>query len=187
MGGNAEVRLSQLEAGRYQMEIAHGITTFAVLRASGINIEVDTPSVAVRPSRQGIYRISVNDAGETQVMTRAGEVESFSPKGSQWVSSGQMLMARGTDGNPEFQVGSAPAMDEWDRWNQSRDQVLSQSSSYRNVPSGVYGVEELDQYGDWVQADTYGSVWRPRGISADWSPYSVGRWGLGKTGTAGRG
>jgi len=46
----------------------------------------------------------------------------------------------------------------------------------RHVPPGVYGVEELDQYGDWVEADTYGSVWRPRVQSADWSPYSVGRW-----------
>jgi hypothetical protein len=176
IGGMGEVRLTQLEANRYQMELAHGTATFTVLRPSGINIEVDTPSVSVRPSRQGVYRIAVNDAGETQVICRAGEVEVFTPRGSQWVSSGQMLMARGTDGNPEFQVVAAIGLDEWDRWNQSRDQVMSQSNSYRHVPPGVYGVEELDQYGDWVEADTYGSVWRPRVQSGDWSPYSVGRW-----------
>lgn len=176
VGGYGEVRLSQLEANRYQMEIAHGTATFTVLRPSGVNIELDTPSVSVRPSRQGVYRIAVNDAGETQVICRAGEVEVFTPRGSQWVSSGQMLMARGTDGNPEFQIVAAPAQDEWDRWNQSRDQALTQSSSYRHVPPGVYGVEELDQYGDWVEADTYGSVWRPRVSDPDWSPYSVGRW-----------
>lgn len=176
IGAAAEVRLTQLEANRYQMELGHGIVTFTVLRPTGVNIEVDTPSVSVRPSRQGVYRITVNDAGETTVMCRSGEVEVFTPSGSQWVPSGRVLMARGADGNAEYQVIAAPALDEWDRWNQSRDQVMTQSQSYRNVPPGVYGVEELDQHGDWVQADGYGSVWRPRVESPDWSPYSVGRW-----------
>ena len=90
IGGNAEVRLTQLEAGRYQMEIARGTVTFRVLRPSDANVEVDTPSVSVRPSKQGVYRIMVNDAGETQVIARAGEVEVFTPRGSQWVSAGQM-------------------------------------------------------------------------------------------------
>src|SRR5579863_10486040 len=92
IGGNAEVRLTQSEATRYQMEIAHGTVTFRVLRPSNANVEVDTPSVSVRPSKQGIYRIVVNDAGETQVIARAGEVEVFTPRGSQWVSAGQMMM-----------------------------------------------------------------------------------------------
>src|SRR5579872_5165770 len=60
IGGNAEVRLTQLEATRYQMEIAHGTVTFRVMRPSSANVEVDTPSVSVRPSKIGIYRISVN-------------------------------------------------------------------------------------------------------------------------------
>src|SRR5689334_12988035 len=42
IGGSAEVRLAQLEAGRYQMEIAHGTVTFRVLRPTNANIEVDT-------------------------------------------------------------------------------------------------------------------------------------------------
>ena len=79
IGGNAEVRLTQLEATRYQMEIAHGTVTFRVLRPSSANVEVDTPSVSVRPSKQGIYRITVNDAGESEVTARAGEVEVFTP------------------------------------------------------------------------------------------------------------
>src|ERR1700686_126007 len=51
IGGNAEVRLTQLEATRYQMEIAHGTVTFRVLRPSNANVEVDTPNVSVRPSK----------------------------------------------------------------------------------------------------------------------------------------
>src|SRR5450631_2923047 len=45
IGANAEVHLSQLEAVRFQMELAHGTVTFRVLRPSNANVEVDTPSV----------------------------------------------------------------------------------------------------------------------------------------------
>src|SRR5690242_6780545 len=72
LGGNAELHLAQLEVGRYQLELAHGTVTFRVLRPSEATVEVDTPTVSVRPSKQGIYRIMVNEAGETQVIARAG-------------------------------------------------------------------------------------------------------------------
>src|SRR5438128_10361481 len=75
MGANAEVHLAQLEYGRYQLEVARGTVTYVVLRPSSAKVEVDTPSVSVRPDKRGVYRISVNEAGETQVMARAGEVE----------------------------------------------------------------------------------------------------------------
>ena len=111
IGGNAEVHLTALEAGRYQMELAKGTVTFRVLRPSNLNIEVDTPSVSVRPSKAGVYRINVSDAGETQVVVRAGDVEVFTPKGSQWVNAGQMMLARGSASDPEFQVVNAIPMD----------------------------------------------------------------------------
>ena len=79
VGGNAEIHLAQLENRRYQMELARGMVTFRVLRASDANVEVDTPSVSVRPSRQGSYRITVKDTGETEVTVRAGDVEVFLP------------------------------------------------------------------------------------------------------------
>src|ERR1035438_3265452 len=81
IGGNAEVRLAQLESGIYHMEIAKGTVTYRILHASTSNAELDTPSISVRPSREGSYRISVNEAGETEVTARAGDVEVFPPRG----------------------------------------------------------------------------------------------------------
>jgi hypothetical protein len=177
IGANAEVHLSQLEAARFQMELAHGTVTFRVLRPSNANVEVDTPSVSVRPSKQGIYRITVNDAGESEVTTRAGEVEVFTPRGSQWVTPGQAMMARGTSADPEFQIVNAAAGDDWDRWNDSRDRALSQSNSYQYVGPGVYGVEDLDNNGQWSEVAPYGEVWRPNvAVGTDWAPYRSGRW-----------
>jgi hypothetical protein len=72
---------------------------------------------------------------------------------------------------------AATPIDDWDRWNQSRDRELTQARSNRYVPEGVYGTEELDDYGTWVNADEYGWAWHPNSVAADWAPYSYGRWG----------
>src|SRR5262249_19837051 len=112
IGGNAEGRLAQIEHGRYQLENANGTVTYFVLKASTAKVEVDTPNVSVRPDKSGAYRITVSEAGETQVIARAGEVEVFTPRGSEWVNTGKMMLARGSAADPEFQIVNAPPLDE---------------------------------------------------------------------------
>jgi hypothetical protein len=175
LGANGELRLTQLEYGRSQMELARGIMTYRMLRTSDGNIEIDTPSLSVRPSRQGSFRISVNETGETEVTARDGDVEVFTPRGSQWVRGGQTLLARGANTDAEFQVVPAGGMDEWDRWSDSRDHTITQSVSPRYVGPGVYGAEDLDANGSWTNVPEYGNVWRPT-VGADWAPYQSGRW-----------
>jgi len=174
IGGDAVVVLSQLEYNRYQMAVERGTVTFRVLRPSNADIEVDTPNVSVRPSKQGTYRILVNDT-ESDITARAGDVEVFTPRGSQWVYAGQAMQARGTASDPEFQIVRALPSDDWDRWNDSRDRPELASKSYQNVPPGVYGTEDLDPYGNWVNVPQYGEVWQPT-VGPDWAPYQLGRW-----------
>jgi hypothetical protein len=175
IGANAEVRLGQLEYGRYQVEVAHGTVTYRILRPTTANVEVNTPSISAKPSQQGIYRVSVSEAGETQVTARSGNVEVFTPTGSSWVKSGQTMMARGSGSDSEFQMVASAPIDEWDQWNDSRDRTLLASVSYRYVPEGVYGAEDLDRYGNWVNVPEYGYCWQPV-VAAGWSPYGLGRW-----------
>ncbi len=54
-----------------------------MLRPSGIGVELNTPSVSVRPTKEGDFRISATEAGETEVTARVGDVEVFTPKGTQ--------------------------------------------------------------------------------------------------------
>jgi hypothetical protein len=176
LGATGELRLTGVEYGRYQMELAHGVMTYRVLHNSNVNVEIDTPSLAVRPSREGSVRISVNDAGETEVTARGGDVEIFNPKGSQWLRSGQTMMARGSSSDPEFQIVASGGTDEWDRWCDNRDRVLLQSVSSRYVGPGVYGTEDLDNSGVWSEVPEYGRVWHPTAVAADWAPYQSGRW-----------
>ena len=175
MGGSADLTVTQLEVNRYQMALGRGTVTFRVLRAANTDMELDTPSISVRPTKQGSYRISVSDEGESQITARAGDVEIYTPRGSQWVYSGQTLLARGTPSDPEYQIVQSAGIDDWDRWNDSRDRLITGSPSQRYVPPGVYGAEDLDPYGNWVNVPQYGYVWQPT-VAPGWAPYRVGRW-----------
>src|ERR1019366_1721339 len=175
LGANGELRLTQLESARYQMELARGVMTYRMLRTSDGNIEIDTPSLSVHPSRQGSFRISVTEAGETEVTARNGDVEVFTPHGSQWVRSGQTLTAHGAPTDAEFQVVAAGGMDDWDRWSDNRDRTLTQAVSPRYVGAGVYGAEDLDAAGTWSNVPEDGNAWRPT-VDPDWAPYQSGRW-----------
>jgi hypothetical protein len=176
LGANGELRLTQIEYGRYQMELSRGVMTYRVLRNVNGNIEIDTPSLAVRPSREGSVRISVNEAGETEVTARGGDVEIFNPHGSQWLRNGQTMLARGSSNDPEFQIVNSGGMDDWDRWCDSRDRIILQSVSSRYVGEGVYGTEDMDAAGTWSNVPEYGNVWHPNNVGPDWAPYQAGRW-----------
>jgi hypothetical protein len=72
IGANAEVHLARVENGRYYLEVARGMVTFRMLRQSNADIEVNTPSVSVRPARVGAFRVSVTETGESEITARSG-------------------------------------------------------------------------------------------------------------------
>lgn len=175
LGSNSEVRISELEYKRYQVQVARGTVTYRVLRNSDAEAEISTPSVSVRPAKKGIYRVQVSEDGQTEVTVRSGEVEVYTPRGVERVHSGRTMLVRGTVSDPEFQIVRASEEDDWDRWNERRDRDLNHSGVYRYVHSDIYGAEDLDPYGHWVNVSPYGWSWSPR-VSYGWAPYRSGRW-----------
>ena len=175
LAGNAEVRLAEVEHRRYLVQIARGTVTWRVLRDQDSTIEISTPTVSVRPVRKGIYRVTVQEDGETQITVRSGEAEIFTPKGSERLRSGRTMIARGTAADPEFRVVPEVEDDDWDRWNIARDRDLERSRSYDYVSRDIYGAEDLDNHGRWVHVPSYGYVWSPR-VVPGWAPYRYGRW-----------
>src|SRR5690349_21481590 len=53
LGANSEAQFAQLDQNRYQIQIARGTVDFSVVRQTNADIEVDTPSVSVRPRDRG--------------------------------------------------------------------------------------------------------------------------------------
>ena len=175
VGANAEVRLAQLDYGRYNIQVAHGTVSFRVLRPSRVQVELDTPTVSVKPEGVGAYRIFVQEDGQTEITVRLGQAEIYTPRGSEQLQAGQTMLARGNPQDPEFRIVQGIARDQWDVWNEQRDQQMLGSASYNNVPQDVYGTEDLDRNGRWVDVPSYGEVWNPS-VGPDWAPYQNGQW-----------
>ena len=175
IGNTSEVRIGELEYGRYLVQIASGTTMFRVLRNSSADVEISTPTVSVRPTEQGSYRITVLPDGATEITVRSGRADIFSPRGSESLTAGRTMEARGTPLDPEYMIVAAIPNDDWDRWNADRDRTLDRAISARYVPPDVSGAEDLDAYGQWQNDPSYGNVWVPA-VDPGWAPYRVGRW-----------
>lgn len=172
---NSEVRFAGMDIKNFQIQIASGTVTLRVLRPSEAQVELDTPSVAVRALRQGTYRITVREDGTSEITVRSGEAEVGSPRGTERLGPGRTMNARGPASDPEFQVTGAVPYDNWDRWNEDRDRYLESARSYEHMSRDIPGGEDLDPNGRWLNDPNYGSVWAPN-VAPGWAPYQNGRW-----------
>ena len=175
LSAGVELRLADIENRRFLVRLAVGTMTWRVLRDRDAEVEISTPNISVRPMKKGVYRVSVLGDGTTEVTVRNGEAEIFTPQGTERLKSGKTLLARGTSADPEFRTAEAIPMDDFDRWNQSRDRDLERSESYQNVSRDIYGAEDMDGHGRWINSPEYGRVWAPT-TSVGWAPYRNGRW-----------
>jgi hypothetical protein len=91
------------------------------------------------------------------------------------VAPSEQVVVTGLDASA-VESYAAPDLDAWDRWNYARSERQVDPVSARYVASGVYGVDDLDHYGDWRVVPSYGALWVPRSVAAGWVPYSSGRW-----------
>ncbi|HEY8460270.1 MAG TPA: DUF6600 domain-containing protein, partial [Blastocatellia bacterium] len=78
------------------------------------------------------------------------------------------------------QLAGLQDKDDWDRWNDARDNgfpaSLASSGGSEYIPEAIPGAYELDDYGEWSDTEEYGLMWSPRGVDADWAPYRDGYW-----------
>ncbi len=169
-----EAKVADLTRTNIQVQVARGLLTFTVFKGTEADVEIDTPNVAVRPLREGIYRVEVNPAGETRVIVREGEAEIATPQGSTTVSKNQLITVQGID-EPQYQIAKAPKRDDWDQWNRERDNAIRDAKSYQYANHYYTGAQDLDRNGRWVYVPDYDWCWTPY-VSHGWVPYRYGRW-----------
>src|SRR5947209_4919987 len=104
IGGDSEIRISDLETGRNQIQVAKGLMTYRVLRDTNAQSEISTPSVAVHPLRNAAVRVEVSPDETTRIIVRRGDVETSTPRGTERIHEGNMMMVRGPADDPEYQV-----------------------------------------------------------------------------------
>lgn len=171
---STEVKIADLARTRIQVQVAQGLVNFTVSKGSEADVEIDTPNMAVRPVREGSYRIQVDSASETQLIVRNGEAEVSTPQGSTKVEKGHIINVHGTD-NPEYQIAEAPKRDDWDKWNKDRDEAIQDAQSWRYANHYYTGAQDLDRNGRWVNVPGYDWCWTPY-VNLGWVPYRDGSW-----------
>ncbi|MDB5858445.1 MAG: hypothetical protein JWQ76_2134 [Ramlibacter sp.] len=177
VGGESHLGVGTLDDRSAQFIMLQGSVNARVRElAQGENFEIDTPNLALRASQAGDYRIDVSaDGRETRVVVLSGMATVFGQGGDALnLGAGQQATFAG---RYLAQVQGAPFQgDAFGQWAGERNRAEDLSAAARHLPRGVVGYSQLDAYGTWGQDPTYGDVWYPQGVVADWAPYRYGQW-----------
>jgi hypothetical protein len=161
-----------------QIQLSAGTLLLRVRRLDeSETYEIDTPNLAFSVLRPGLYRISVNEAGDsTAVRIRSGEGEVTGGGAAYTVHANDFETFSGTDQLSAESEGNSNDEDQFDSWASSRDRRYENSGSSRYVSADVVGYEDLDDHGAWRRTPDNGYVWFPRTTQSDWAPYHYGHW-----------
>jgi hypothetical protein len=171
-----QANITSLDPKQIQIQLARGLANYSVLKDSEADVEIDAPNLSVHPGRgNGSYRINVLADDQAEVLVRSGEADISTPQGSRHVRAGQMIIVRGTGNDTQYQIADALSRDDFDRWNNDRDNTIRNAQSWSRTNRYYVGSEDLDTYGRWRNVPDYGQVWQPAAAS-DWAPYRDGRW-----------
>src|SRR5215469_15834721 len=184
--GSASIRMSShtgfsfLNLSDYttQIQLTAGTLRVRVKRLAGDeNFEIDTPNLAFSILRPGVYRVSVDEDGNsTIVKVRNGEGEVTGGGSAFTVHAREAARFSGTDElYADFNI-PWDEDDDFDSWCANRDRHEDLSASRRYVSDDVIGYEDLDDYGGWRQVPEYGTVWFPHTTIVGWAPYRYGHW-----------
>jgi uncharacterized protein DUF6600 len=182
--GSATIRIGSMTGFSFlnlsdwatQLQLTEGSIRIRVRRlGENENFEVDTPNLAFSILRPGIYRISVNEGGDSTVIhVRGGEGEVTGGGQAYTVHGEETGTFTGTDQlNADIEgIGSD---DDLEAWSEERDRRQDHSISSRYVSDEAVGYEDLDDYGGWRNTE-YGEVWFPHTTIVGWAPYRYGHW-----------
>ncbi|MDP1900814.1 MAG: hypothetical protein Q8K96_10220 [Rubrivivax sp.] len=177
MSAGTSVSVLNLDDRTTQLQLTQGTLN---VRVRGLEpdqvFEVNTPNLAFALTQPGQFRIDVDaDGHATTIVVRMGQGEAYGDNASYLIDSGQAYRFTGTDLRL-YEVVGAPRLDAFDRWASDRDRRYDSSPSARYVSPDVVGYQDLDANGSWRVDATYGNVWTPSRVAANWAPYRDGHW-----------
>src|SRR5467141_3223255 len=177
LSGNTGFSFLNLDDRMAQIRLTEGTLDVRVRRLEQDEaFEIDTPNLAFSILRPGNYKIHVNEAGDTTVVSvRDGEGEVTGGGTAYTIHPRETGTFAGID-QLDADIQRFDNDDDFDRWSRDRDRREDRSQSSRYVSSDVIGYEDLDDNGGWRPTQEYGTVWFPHTTIVGWAPYRYGHW-----------
>src|SRR3984893_15992431 len=177
LGSNTGFSFLNLDDNTVQLQLTEGTLRIRVRHLDRDEVfEVDTTNLAFTAVRPSIYRINVNQAGDTTVVVvRDGEGQVTGGGQSYAVNADETGIFTGTD-QLNADIEGVGDQDDLERWSYERDRREDNSASRRYVSEDAIGYEDLDENGGWRDTPDYGTVWFPHTTVVGWAPYRYGHW-----------
>jgi hypothetical protein len=200
---NTSLDVLDLSEDRTQVALREGSGLFDVGSiGSGGLFEVATPCGAVDFQKPGLYQVAINENGNAVATVFSGDAQIVGQGGSGRIQKGEYLSVPcngGSNGGAQPSISRVEpnqagyVVDNYyrSRYPKKYDgryrnyytylddpyyyDPSSFDTSYNYVNEYIPGIDDLDDYGDWVSVSDYGNVWRPR-VNAGWAPYEAGYW-----------
>ena len=173
LDGGTALQILSLDQDSSQFYLSQGNVYIYYDAPRGSVIQVDTPDAATRVFDRAIFSLSISQY-YTDVTVYKGYVVTENRVGETRVNAGNMV-SLGPDTNGE--VYSIGYLDDWERWNQARDERLyevRESQSVRYLPSELRTYySDFDSYGSWVHVNEYGYVWTPQDLCRRVGPHTA--------------
>lgn len=170
VGGHTSFAILNLDDRLGQFQITEGRLNLSIKKIMpNQEYEIDTPNLAFSIREVGDYRIEVDAAGNTCVVTYKGAGEVVGDQLKHSVREGRSYRFVGNDlHNPRV----IPLVkDDLDAL--CFDQKVP---TVHYVSDAVIGYEDLEGYGEWLHLAAYGYVWAPAKVALHWAPYTQGDW-----------
>ncbi|MGO8755742.1 MAG: DUF6600 domain-containing protein [Gallionellaceae bacterium] len=177
IGSNTSVEILDLDDNIAQFQVTQGTLDLSVRHMyTGQVFEVDTPTLTFTINQAGRYRIDVDPGNNaTTIGVWEGAGEAYGENANFPLLAGDTVGFYSTDLRDHEMYG-VPPEDDFDRYCLERDRLLTRSASLRYLDDDVVGYADLDEYGSWRPVRSYGTVWFPSRVEADWAPYRDGHW-----------
>jgi hypothetical protein len=148
---------------------------------------IDTSNSKIYIKSYGIYRLTAQSDGFSQVVVRRGTAQVVTDGGDETVRADEEAAiesgGEGKDREAGIDVRQAGAFDSLERWARRLDDEAASALQASNTEAGDagelddnlrYQASSLASYGSWVSVEG-NRYWRPR-VEAGWRPYWHGRW-----------
>src|SRR5579862_3689061 len=170
LSNDTEVDVTQLDGQVIQLSVPQGRVGLHLRSLDqGSTVEIDTPRGATSLLQPGSYDIDAGTQDQPmRVAVFEGNARFVGGSTDVPVKAGDVAVISGTD--PLSVASDRVAPDAFVTWYRSRDYQAPRTAAPHYVSPEMTGYEELDQYGSWQTAPTYGRVWYPRSVPAGWAP-----------------